>query len=86
MYKKLIKKAMLLGVCHRLSKLTSFDEISKIKTIDQLCPMHAAALTKAGLLKDNNFLALKEFLMKKYKQKEQYSKRTIYFCIGFSEI
>ena len=51
-HKKTVFHAIPRGVFHRLANLTSFNNLNKDKTMDELYPIHAKALRMAGLVRD----------------------------------
>jgi hypothetical protein len=89
-------KAIMTGVCYRLTKLTTINENSANMKLNEIYPEHFSALNKADLLK--NFEAptlgtkvaeLKAALEDEVRQatkkrKERDRKRALYFKVGFS--
>jgi hypothetical protein len=90
-------KAITTSVCHRLTKLTSIDEDSTHKKLDELYPEHFNALNKAELMKHFEVPTLGtkaaeinaasrnvvKQAIKKRRQRDR--KRAIYFKVGFSQ-
>lgn len=88
-------KAIPNGVCHRLAKLTTANDETNPKGLDELYPDHFGALSKANLLNDFEIPTLEMKLQeiqatkvdtetnKIKKRRERDRKRQIYFKIGF---
>ena len=77
------------GVLKRLAKLTTINNKNKNLTMDEIYPIHAEALSKAGLLQSFPTLAdvyskIKESNRKKTVKEKSSRSRENYFCIGVS--
>jgi hypothetical protein len=87
-------KAITMGVCYCLMKLTTVDKNSADMKLDKIYPEHFGALDKADVLRDfeaptlvakaAELEAASKDVVGLKKRRERYRKRAIYFKVGFS--
>jgi hypothetical protein len=90
-------RAIPAGVCLRLAKLTTVNEINSNQPLSELYPQHFEALKNANLLWENpptlnevihkgrNQTNQEVLTMSKLKEKERNRRRSTFFCIGVSK-